>query len=123
MQQERNEMEKKANGDLYKKLRKVNRMLRVQKKRLLEERNALKKWGDDLSLLNDLSKAVVATLDTDKIVFTAYSRMQEIVPHDVLSVVLFKQKKLWVLSPVKLYVNETEEIKKLVLQTIKKIDD
>lgn len=120
---ERNTMEKKANGDLYKKLRKVNRMLRVQKKRLLEERNALKKWGDDLSLLNDLSKAVVATLDTDKIVFTAYSRMQEIVPHDVLSVVLFKQKKLWVLSPVKLYVNETEEIKKLVLQTIKKIVD
>ena len=116
-------MEKKANGDLYKKVREVNRMLRVQKKRLLEERNALKKWGDDLSLLNDLSKAVVATLDTDKIVFTAYSRMQEIVPHDVLSVVLFKQKKLWVLSPVKLYVNETEEIKKLVLQTIKKIDD
>src|SRR3990170_2294165 len=102
-------MEKKVNQELYKKLKKVNSVLRVEKNKLLEERTALKKWGNDLSRLNELSKAIVGTLDTDKIVITAFTKMQEIVPHDVSSVVLFKQKKLWVLSPMKLYVDDTED--------------
>ena len=116
-------MEKKVNQELYKKLQKVNSVLRVQKKKLLEERNALKKWGDDLSRLNDLSKVIVGTLDSDKIVLSTAAMMQDIVPHDVFCVVLFKQKKLWVYSPMKLYVEDTDEIKKLVLKTIKKIVD
>ncbi len=116
-------MEKKANQELYKKLKKVNSVLRVQKNKLLEEKNALKKWGDDLHRLNELSKAIVGTLDTDKIVLTASTKMQEIVPHDASCIVLYKQKKLWVLSPMKLYVDDTEEIKKIALKTIKKIVD
>lgn len=104
-------------------LQMANRMLRQQRKKLLEEKKALKKWGEDLSLLNEMSKAVVATLDTDKIVLTAYTRMQEIVPHDILSVVLFKQKKLWVLSNIKLCGQELEEIKTLVLSTVKEVVD
>lgn len=106
---------------LFKDLRRANRMLRLQKKKLLQERNSLKRWGEDLSLLNDLSKAVVSTLDTDKIILTAYTRMQEIVPHDILTVVLFKQKKLWVLSNIKLHGEELEDIKRLVLSVIKEI--
>jgi diguanylate cyclase (GGDEF)-like protein len=116
-------MEKKVNQELYKKLKKVNCVLRVEKNKLLEERTALKKWGNDLSRLNELSKAIVGTLDTDKIVITAFTKMQEVVPHDVSSVVLFKQKKLWVLSPMKLYVDDTEDIKKFALDTIKKVVD
>ena len=116
-------MEKKVNQELYKKLKKVNSVLRVEKNKLMEERTALKKWGNDLSRLNELSKAIVGTLDTDKIVITAFTKMQEIVPHDVSSVVLFKQKKLWVLSPMKLYVDDTEDIKKFALDTIKKVVD
>lgn len=116
-------MEKKTNQELYKKLKKVNSVLRVQKNKLLEEKNALKEWGDDLHRLNELSKAIVGTLDTDKIVLTASTKMQEIVPHDASCIVLYKQKKLWVLSPMKLYVDDTEEIKKIALKTIKKIVD
>ncbi|MEK6538000.1 MAG: hypothetical protein AABZ46_02585, partial [Nitrospirota bacterium] len=116
-------MEKKVNQELYKKLKKVNSVLRVEKNKLLVERTALKKCGNDLSRLNELSKAIVGTLDTDKIVITAFTKMQEIVPHDVSSVVLFKQKKLWVLSPMKLYVDDTEDIKKFALDTIKKVVD
>ena len=108
---------------LFQELRRSNRMLRLQKKKLLEEKNAFKRCGEDLNLLNELSKAVVSTLDTDKIVLTAYTRMQEIVPHDILSVTLFKQKKLWVLSNVKLCGQELEEIKTLVLLAIKEIVD
>ncbi len=116
-------MEKIVNQELYKKLKKVNSVLRVQKKKLLDERNALKKWSEDLSSLNDLSKAIVGTLDSDNIVMTASAGMQEIVPHDVSAVVLYNQKKLWVLSPMKLYVEDTEEIKKLVLKAMEKIVD
>ncbi|MCC6544019.1 MAG: GGDEF domain-containing protein [Nitrospirae bacterium] len=114
-------MEKKIDQELYKKLQKVNSALRIQKKKLLEEKNALKKWGDDLSCLNELSKAIVSTLDSDKIISSAAAIMQDIVPHDVFCVVLFKQKKLWVFSTMQLYVADTEEIKKYVLQTIKKV--
>ena len=114
-------MERQINQELYKKLKKVNSVLRVQKKKLLDERNALKKWGDDLSRLNDLSKAIAGTLDTDKIVLSAATSMQDLTPHDVACVVLFKQKKLWVLSPMKLYDEDTDGIKKLVLKTIRKI--
>lgn len=114
-------MEKVSDQELYKKLKKVNSVLRGQKKKLLEERNALKKWGDDLSSLNELSKAISGTLDSDDIVIIASAKMQEIVPHDVSCVVLYNQKKLWVLSPMKLYVEDTEEIKKIVLNAMKKI--
>ena len=86
---------------LYKDLQGTNRMLRLQKKRLEEERNTFKKWGEDLHLLNNLSKSLVATLDTDKIVATAHTRMQEIISHDILSIILFSQKKLWLFSSVK----------------------
>ncbi|MCC7202905.1 MAG: GGDEF domain-containing protein [Nitrospirae bacterium] len=116
-------MEKLLDPEFYKKLKKVNSELRLQKKKLLDERNALKKWGDDLCSLNDLSKAIAGTLDSDSIVTTACAKMQEIVPHDVSCVVLYNQKKLWVLSPMKLYVEEAEEIKKLVLETMKTIVD
>ncbi len=116
-------MEKLLGPEFYKKLKKVNSALRLQKKKLLDERNALKKWGDDLCSLNDLSKAIAGTLDSDSIVTTACAKMQEIVPHDVSCVVLYNQKKLWVLSPMKLYVEEAEEIKKLVLETMKTIVD
>src|SRR4030067_1703081 len=114
---------KKIDQEPYKRLRKLNSALRVQKKKLQEERNELKKWGDDLSRLNDLSKAIVSTLDSEKIVFSAASMMQDIVPHDAFCVVLFKQKKLWLLSPMKLYVEDADEIKKCVLKTIKRIVD
>ncbi len=116
-------MEKKVNKDLYKKLKKVNSVLRVQKKNLQEERNALKRWSEDLSRLNDLSKEIVGSLDSDKIVLTAAAMLQNIVPHDVACVVLFKPKKLWLLSPMRLYVEDTDEIKKVVLKTIRKIVD
>src|SRR4030067_352835 len=114
---------KKIDQEPYKRLRKLNSALRAQKKKLQEERNELKKWSDDLSRLNDLSKAIVGTLDSEKIVFSAASMMQDIVPHDAFCVVLFKQKKLWLLSPMKLYIEDAEEIKKCVLKTIKKIVD
>ena len=116
-------MENKINQEPYKRLRKLNSALRAQKKKLQEERNELKKWSDDLSRLNDLSKAIVGTLDSEKIVFSAASMMQDIVPHDAFCVVLFKQKKLWLLSPMKLYIEDADEIKKCVLKTIKKIVD
>ncbi len=106
---------------LFKDLRSANKMLRLQKKKLLQERNSFKRWGEDLSLLNELSKSVVSTLDTDKIILTAYTRMQKIVPHDILTVVLFKQKKLWVLANIKLHGEELEEIKALALSVIKEI--
>ena len=108
---------------LLKDIQRANRMLRPQKKKLLEEKNALKRWGEDLHLLNDLSKSVVATLDTDSIVLNAYEKMQEIVPHDILSVVLFKQKKLWLLSNIELDVEEIAEIKALGFSAINEIKD
>lgn len=108
---------------LFRDLRRTNKMLRLQKKKLQEEKNAFKRWGEDLSLLNELGKAVVGTLDADKIVLTAYTRMQALVPHDTLSVALLKQKKLWVLSNIKLDGQELEEIKALVLSALKEIVD
>lgn len=108
---------------LFDDFRDANRMLRLQKKKLLEEKNALKKWGEDLSLLNELNKAVVATLDADRIVHTAHIKLKEIVSHDILSVVLFKQKKLWLLSGIKLDNEETAKIKSLVLSSLKEIAD
>ena len=108
---------------LLRNLQRVNRMLGLQKKKLLEEKNALKRWSEYLHLLNELSKSMVATLDADKIVLTAYTRMQEIVPHDILSVVLFKQKKLWLLSNIELDVKEIAEIKALVMSSVKEILD
>lgn len=116
-------MDTTALHKLYKDLQKANRMLTMQKKKLVEEKNALKKWGDDLSLLNDLSKSLVATLDTDQIINTAYTRMQEVVPHDILSIVLFSQKKLWLFSNVKLNVDEIEEIKSAIVSALKEVTD
>lgn len=116
-------MDTTALHKLYKDLQKANRMLTLQKKKLVEEKNALKQWGDDLSLLNDLSKSLVATLDTDQIINTAYTRMQEVVPHDILSIVLFSQKKLWLFSNVKLNVDEIEEIKSAIVYALKEVTD
>ncbi|MDD5434055.1 MAG: diguanylate cyclase [Nitrospira sp.] len=100
---------------LYKDLQRANRMLRLQKKKLEEEKNTFKKWGEDLHLLNDLSKSLVATLDTDKIIETAYTRMQETIPHDILSIVLFAQKKMWLFSSFRLDSEEIEEIKSAII--------
>ncbi|HBI24321.1 MAG: hypothetical protein A2Y48_09220 [Nitrospirae bacterium RIFCSPLOW2_12_42_9] len=108
---------------LFDDFRNANRMLRLQKKKLLEEKNALKKWGEDLSLLNELNKAVVATLDADRIVHTAHTNLKEIVHHDILSVILFKQKKLWLLSGIKLDNEETAKIKSFILSSLKEIAD
>ena len=116
-------MDTTALHKLYKDLQKANRMLTMQKKKLVEEKNALKMWGDDLSLLNDLSKSLVATLDTDQIINTAYTRIQEVVPHDILSIVLFSQKKLWLFSNVKLNVDEIEEIKSAIVSALKEVTD
>lgn len=107
----------------YEELQKANRMLRLQKRRLLKEKNAIKKVSEDLHLLNELNKAVVATLDADRIIQTAYTGMQEIIPHDILSVVLFKQKKFWLLSSLKLNVKEVAEIKTLTMLAVKEITD
>ncbi|MBI5192575.1 MAG: GGDEF domain-containing protein [Nitrospirae bacterium] len=116
-------MDTTALHQLYKDLQKANRMLTLQKKKLVEEKNSLKRWGDDLSLLNDLSKSLVATLDTDQIISTAYTRIQEVVPHDILSIALFSQKKLWLFSNVKLNVEEIEEIKSAIVSALKEVTD
>lgn len=108
---------------LFEDLQKANKMLRLQKRRLLEEKNALKRWSEDLHLLNELSKSVVATLDAESIVLTAYKKTQRIVPHDVLSVVLFKPKKLWVLSNVTLGIEDVDKIKALVMSAVRQIAD
>ncbi|HKZ72044.1 MAG TPA: GGDEF domain-containing protein [Nitrospirota bacterium] len=108
---------------LFEDLRKANRMLMLQKRRLLEEKNALKRWSEDLHLLNELSKSVVATLDAESIVLTAYKKTQKIVPHDILSVVLFKPKKLWVLSNVTLDIEDVDKIKALVMSAVREIAD
>lgn len=116
-------MDTTALHKLYKDLQRANRLLRLQKTKLIEEKDAFKKWGEDLNLLNDLSKSLVATLDTDKIIVTAYTRMQEIISHDILSIVLFKQKKLWLFSSVKLNVDEIEEIKSAIISSAKEVSD
>lgn len=116
-------MDTTALHQLFDNLRRANKMLRLQKKKLQEEKNAFKRWGEDLSLLNELSKAVVGTLEADKIVLTAYTRMQALVPHDILSVALFKQKKLWVLSNIKLDGERLEEVKASALSALKEIAD
>jgi len=102
-------------------LREENRRLRLLNKRLREEKNTFKRWGEDLSLLNELNKAVVGTLDADKIVYTAYIRMRELVPHDILSIALFKQKRLWILSNVKLYGDRLEEIKASAMSVLEEV--
>jgi hypothetical protein len=116
-------MDDTALHKLYKDLQKANRMLKLQKTKLIKEKDAFKKWGEDLNLLNDLSKSLGATLDTDKIIVTAYTRMQEIISHDILSIVLFKQKKLWLFSSVKLNVDEIEEIKAAIISSAKEVSD
>lgn len=116
-------MDATALHQLFNNLRRANKILRLQKKKLQEEKNAFKRWGEDLSLLNELSKAVVGTLDAEKIVLTAYTRMQALVPHDILSVALFKPKRLWVLSNIKLDGERLEEIKASALSALKEIAD
>lgn len=114
-------MDATALHKLFEDLQKANRMLRLQKTKLIKEKDAFKKWGEDLSRLNDLSKSLVSTLDTDKIIETAYMRMQEIISHDILSIVLFKQKKMWLFSSVKLNVDEIEEIKGAIISAAKEV--
>lgn len=114
-------MDANALNRLFQELHRANKMLRLQKKKLLEEKNALKKQGDDLILLNELSKALVSTLDTEKIIHTAFKKMQAIVPHHIMSLFLFKRKKLWVLSTMDLLPNNIEEIKSFMINALKDI--
>ncbi|MBI4714398.1 MAG: response regulator [Nitrospirae bacterium] len=64
---------------LSERLKKANRTLKIQKRKLLEEKQALKKWTEEMNLLNAMTREVVSTLDLETILKSAIRHIGELV--------------------------------------------
>lgn len=98
--------------ELSDRLRQTNRTLRLQKRRLLDERRRLRQWTEELNQLIVLNQEMMALLDPEQVVAVALQRIGDLIPHDLLSLVLWEEGRQYVTSRLPLAPDLQEELRR-----------
>ena len=77
-------------------VRELSDKLKAANEDLSHERDSLQRWNHNLVLLNELSQAFAGTLDADEIVQMVGDRLTKILKVDVLGLLWFQPRRVWV---------------------------
>ncbi|WP_447977028.1 GGDEF domain-containing response regulator [Candidatus Nitrospira bockiana] len=78
----------------------LSERLRASHLELARERDALRRWNQDLIRLNELAQDIAGTHEADHMVELASDRLDAIVPFEVLGVCWQEPAGIWIKSPV-----------------------